>query len=202
LATSVEMAIAMADAMGLPRESFRLHLRHLSEAGEITFKGHGRSAAAMTTADAGKLLIAVAGSSFVKDSVDTLRGFASLTSRASLASDARRFDVAVIDSLDRVVAYLKNPGTATSGKADLEDYGIAVKMLSIVGGKVDSPKVAVVRRFHHERGRGGALTFVTPALHPMISSEADLADRLMSGRLIQTRHVTVRSMLEIGRSLV
>jgi hypothetical protein len=196
------MAVAMADAMGLPRENVRLHLRHLSEAGEITFKGHGRSAASMTATDASKLLIAVAGSSFVKDSVDILRGFSILTVSGSKASDAERFNTTVIDSLNRIVAYLKDSSAPRMGASDLEVHGIAIKMLSVVGGNGDSPKVAVVRRFIRGRGRGGAVTFVTPGIETPISSEAEFACRLPRGGLIQARHVTLGTMLKIGCSLI
>jgi hypothetical protein len=49
-------------------------------AGEITFKGYGRGAAAMTPLDAARLLIAVTGSTFAKDAMTVLANFAKLTS--------------------------------------------------------------------------------------------------------------------------
>jgi len=69
---------SMAAALGIPFETMREHLRKIRRAGRISFKGHGRGAAVMTTIDAAGLLIAAAGSSFVKDSVETLDGFRNL----------------------------------------------------------------------------------------------------------------------------
>jgi hypothetical protein len=76
--TSIALADVVADALGLTRESAQLHLKTIRAAGEITFKGYGRAAAAMTPLDASRLLIAAAGSTFAKDSVDVLKRFAKL----------------------------------------------------------------------------------------------------------------------------
>ena len=76
--TSIALADVVADALGITRESAQLHLKTIRAAGEITFKGYGRAAAAMTPLDASRLLIAVAGSTFAKDSVDVLKRFAKL----------------------------------------------------------------------------------------------------------------------------
>src|SRR6202022_3125575 len=78
MATSGELCQSMAAALGIPFETMREHLRNIRRAGMISFKGHGRGAAAMTTLDAARLLIAAAGSPFVKDSVATLEEFGSL----------------------------------------------------------------------------------------------------------------------------
>jgi hypothetical protein len=72
------LADVVADALGITRESAQLHLKSIRAAGEITFKGYGRAAAAMTPLDASRLLIAAAGSTFAKDSVEVLKRFAKL----------------------------------------------------------------------------------------------------------------------------
>src|SRR5258708_31968483 len=72
MATSGELCETIATALGVPFETTREHLRHIRRDGMISFKGHGRGAAAMSTLDASRLLLTVAGSSFVKDSVETL----------------------------------------------------------------------------------------------------------------------------------
>lgn len=59
-----------------PRQT--LHLKTIRAAGEITFKGYGRAAAAMTPLDVSRLLIATAGSTFAKDSADVRKRFAKL----------------------------------------------------------------------------------------------------------------------------
>src|ERR1700730_2606062 len=78
LVTSIGLADVVADAVGIARESAQLHLKTIRAAGEITFKGYGRAAAAMAPRDASRLLLAVAGSTFAKDSLNVLRRFADL----------------------------------------------------------------------------------------------------------------------------
>jgi hypothetical protein len=78
LITSIALADVIAGAVGITKQSAQLHLKTIRAAGAITFKGYGRAAAAMTSLDASRLLIAVAGSSFAKDSLEVLRRFANL----------------------------------------------------------------------------------------------------------------------------
>jgi hypothetical protein len=197
--TSVKMATSMADALGLPHGYVRLHLRHLSEAGEITFKGHGTSAAAMTPVDAANLLIAVAGSSFAKDSLETLKGFSILTVAGSAARKTDRLDHAIADEFHQIVVYLKS---GPSDHWDLELDQVAVRFVSVVGGGKKSPKLAIVRSFRKFDDPTAALTFVSPGIDPETLDESDFAAQLPSSHLIQSRHVTLASMLDIGKSLV
>jgi hypothetical protein len=72
------LADVVGDALGITRESAQLHLKTIRAAGQISFKGYGRAAAEMTALDASRLLIASAGSTFAKDSLDVLKRFANL----------------------------------------------------------------------------------------------------------------------------
>lgn len=78
MATSVEMADKVADALGIGRQSVLHHLRNLGVRKLITYHGRGRHAAGMTPLDAARLTIAVVGSPLVKDSVATVEQFGSL----------------------------------------------------------------------------------------------------------------------------
>ena len=78
MATSVEMADKVADALGVGRQSVLHHLRNLGVRKLITYHGRGRHAAGMTPLDAARLTIAVVGSPLVKDSVATVEQFGSL----------------------------------------------------------------------------------------------------------------------------
>lgn len=78
LVTSIELADIVGDALGVPRVTAQLHLKTIRAAKEISFKGFGRSAAAMTPLDAARLLIAMAGSYFVKDATAVLSRFGKL----------------------------------------------------------------------------------------------------------------------------
>src|SRR5664279_5275445 len=99
MATSGELCVATAKALGISFEATREHLRHIRRAGMISFKGHGRGAATMTTPDASRLLIAAAGSSFAKDSVQTLKEFGSLQ---PLAADKPVRGAAVMERPSRI----------------------------------------------------------------------------------------------------
>ena len=71
---------SLADALGLSDQVERidLHLRNLREAGLISKAKTGRGAAAMGPEDAANLLVAVAASELVKDSVTSVEKFGSL----------------------------------------------------------------------------------------------------------------------------
>jgi DNA-binding transcriptional ArsR family regulator len=78
VASSVELADMVADALGLGGQTVRHHLRNLGEQKLVSYRGRGRHAAEMTSLDAARLVITAAGSQFVKDSVATLARFGSL----------------------------------------------------------------------------------------------------------------------------
>src|SRR6476620_4120523 len=72
----------------------------------ISFKGYGRGAALMTTLDAARLVLAVAGSSFVKDSVDTLEGFRELQNVGAGKPSNKRGDVYPTVTLENYLAQM------------------------------------------------------------------------------------------------
>jgi hypothetical protein len=76
MVTSRQLADVVGDALGIARESAQLHLKTIRAEGQISFKGYGRAAAEMSPLDAARLVIAVAGSTFAKDSADVLKRFA------------------------------------------------------------------------------------------------------------------------------
>ncbi|KQY97190.1 hypothetical protein ASD45_21020 [Pseudolabrys sp. Root1462] len=80
MVTSRTLAKAIGDALGIAPESAELHLKTVRAAGKISFKGYGRAAAAMTSLDASRLLLAGAGSLFAKDSLQVLQNFGGLKS--------------------------------------------------------------------------------------------------------------------------
>ena len=78
MATSGELIEIVATALRLPPETLTVHRRLLRDAGLLSKKGHGKAAARMTSYDAAAMVLAAAGSPFVKDSVETVRAFGSL----------------------------------------------------------------------------------------------------------------------------
>lgn len=65
----------------MPAPTVTVFDRNLADAGLRSKGGRGRSAAKMVPSDAANLLIAVAGSSMVKDAAQTVRDYASLPSK-------------------------------------------------------------------------------------------------------------------------
>ena len=82
MATPGKLRDVLANALGLSSqkqlEAVNVHLRNLREAGLITKAKRGRGAAEIGVEDAANLLIAVAGSPHVKDSVSTVKRYGSL----------------------------------------------------------------------------------------------------------------------------
>jgi hypothetical protein len=210
MATSGELCISVAAALGIPFETTREHLRNIRRAGMISFKGHGRGAAAMTTLDAARLLIAAAGSSFVKDSIATLEGFGKLTparksprprgvKEVTLEMHLAEVMQKLIDERDRLAdAYRRPVGPGV-------DSRIALRMMSVVGARPgEFPRTASVWRFLNS---GSTLDFTVVGFSsselsgPTLNS-ADYAVRLGDAGLIQTRDVPAWVLAEIARGLV
>ncbi|HEY5306097.1 MAG TPA: hypothetical protein VIJ52_05445 [Pseudolabrys sp.] len=91
MATSGQLVEAVSRATGFAEETVVVHMRNLREAGHIAIGGRGPSAAKMTARDAAKLLIAVHGSNYVKESAGALASFSRLLAyRRELVSPAER----------------------------------------------------------------------------------------------------------------
>jgi hypothetical protein len=175
----------------------------------ISFKGHGRGAAAMTTLDAARLLIAAAGSSFVKDSLKTLEGFGKLkltrkfprkrgikeiTLETHLAEALQN----LIDERDQLPEAYRRPVSAGV------DARIALRMISVVSARPDDyPRTASVRRFLNS---WAALDFTivrfsSPEFPSPTLNSPDDAVYLGEAGLIQTRDVPAWVLAEIAHAL-
>lgn len=89
------MVKVIANVLGVPEPQVVQHDRNLAVAGLRTVGGRGRSAAKMTPLDAANLLIGVAASSMVKETVEIVNDYAGLPSRggeSSIRKDAHSFD--------------------------------------------------------------------------------------------------------------
>lgn len=75
MASPGELVRKLSELLGIPEPTIVLHDRNLVVAGLRSKTGRGKSAARMTARDAAHLLIAVLGSSQVKDSVETVRRY-------------------------------------------------------------------------------------------------------------------------------
>ncbi len=81
MATPGEMVRRMAEALSLPEPMVVMVDRKLSEAGLRTKGGRGKSAAQMTASDIANLLIAVIGSSMMKDETEAVAEYGALPVR-------------------------------------------------------------------------------------------------------------------------
>lgn len=81
MATPKELVAKVSELTGVPEGTVILHDRNLLNAGLRTEGQRGRGKSAVTYQDAAHLLIAVAGSRNVKDSVKTVQEYASLPGR-------------------------------------------------------------------------------------------------------------------------
>ena len=87
MASPRELVRTVAEVLGVPEATVVVHDRNLAVAGLRTKGGRGPSAAKMTPLDAANLLIAVAASSAVKDSVETVKAYADLISKIGYIDD-------------------------------------------------------------------------------------------------------------------
>lgn len=83
MANPGDLVKVLADVLGVPRPTVALHDRHLAAAGLRPKRGRGPSAAKATPLGAANLLIGIAGSDMVKNSVETVTAYASLPCRSA-----------------------------------------------------------------------------------------------------------------------
>src|ERR1700681_1079470 len=85
MATPGKLRDVVADALGFSGQlqMVDVHLRNLREAGLMSKAKRGRGAAEVRPTDAANMLIAVAGSAYVKDSVSAVEKYASLVADPS-----------------------------------------------------------------------------------------------------------------------
>lgn len=212
VATSGELCEATAAALGVPFETVKEHLRNIRRAKLITFKGYGRGAAQMTTLDASRLLLAVAGSTFVKDSLETLRELKKLRPIGEIKTERgypvdRRpetdLDVYVAKMMQRLIderhqlasAYRRPPQNPPAVAP------FAMTLMSVVSGRpADFPRAAIVR-FMHRSGGVSAASFASPNWRTPEIDAAEYALSLRNVGLVQARHVPAWTVAEIAHSL-
>jgi hypothetical protein len=205
VATSTELSNAVADALGVSRESAYLHLKTIRKHDKISFKGYGRGAAAMTPLDAARLIIAVAGSTFAKDSMATLNRFCGLLSdkdRRSRSGSRRTLEAFLGERLLRITTDYQNPGHLAYG---LPRYNLAahaaLKLIWVAGENTDPfPCFAIVRWFRKDGG-SDAMTFSPTGQSAVMLDEALLARSFEKVGLIWARVVTARALEKIAVSL-
>ncbi|MBI1620796.1 hypothetical protein [Aquamicrobium zhengzhouense] len=131
MATPKELVAKVAELTGVPEGTVVQHDRNLSVAGLRTVGGRGRAAAQVTYQDAANLLIAVAGSRNVKDSVKTVQEYAELKARDPMVFDddgrdvirGRTFGDALAALLEALPADRDSYANPEHGSVDVSIYG-------------------------------------------------------------------------------
>lgn len=125
MATPKELVAAIAARTGIPEVTVGIHDRNLAEAGLRTPALRGRGVSRVTYQDAANLLIAVAGSRNVKDSVKVVTEYGSLVSETAIDIDGawrgRTLGDAVAALLETVAA---NPDVYSGEDGDEVDVSL------------------------------------------------------------------------------
>lgn len=196
--TSHKLAEAVARLLGLPPETVRQHLRNLQAPAArklISAKGRGRGAAVMTPLDAANLLIATAGSDFVKDSVATLDVFGDLRPIGQQDAGA---PAALVNQLAALLTRLASePEEDPEGRPRSSNVGLSLMSVASVD-PARYPRVAILR---WGRTGSGAISFASAGWMDPVISVADYAMRMQEAGLIRERHVTRIAMEKLARAL-
>lgn len=210
MVTSLQLGDIVGEALGLPRGTAQLHLKTIRAAKEITFKGFGRSAAAMTAGDAARLVIAAAGSYFAKDSTIVLKRFGKLrpiTKRIRLGETleeclAERIGELPMDLPPAMESHRSPEWHQRFGARRLAET--ALQLLDPMPRKEENerlPRYAILRWLNH-RGGGEVLVFGPDGERLERGTEIpDLLDLYSSHPFFQVRIVRRRALIDIGAAL-
>lgn len=204
MATSTDLARAVASALGLSEKAVLLHLKHIRAVpGTITFKGHGSSAADMTPLDAARLVIVTAGSAYAANAARTLRRF------AGLASTRPGHTAASLEQmLAETIAGVRSGRFRRPGPPGPEHYArpdvlaeACLKLTWPEGEIGDSlPCVATIRRFRSSGGHD-TFTFASAELGHRYVDEARLMGALEEVRVTTTRSVSFSALERVAAAL-
>ncbi|MCS3928988.1 hypothetical protein M2175_004019 [Bradyrhizobium elkanii] len=166
----------------------------------------------MTPLDAARLLLAVAGSTFVKDSLSTLDGFSALVPVAFSHAGRRRRPKDLFadgqsleDSLATMIGDLAVGRLGGAAYARRETAAgsrcMAVTLISAVTEKPYSyPRMAVLRRFGH-KGVASVTAFSRADFLPDSLDADGLAGAWPELGLVQVRELPAWSIAEIARAV-
>lgn len=216
MVTSRTLAKAIGDALGIAPESAELHLKTVRAAGKISFKGYGRAAAAMTSLDASRLLLAATGSLFAKDSLQILENFGGLKllryPRSNLTLEecvAKRIEKALEKKTEDIP--FRNDWHRTRpprlfGSPHLAET--ALQLIEPMGSSTSNfPRIAIVR-WLDPRGNSRALTFGPEAERirdnessPKINDIYDVISNYKGANFVQVRAVKRDALMKIARAI-
>ena len=209
--TSIALADVVADALGITRESAQLHLKMIRAAGEISFKGYGRAAAAMTPLDASRLVISSAGSLFAKDSVDVLARFAKLVPISGRSRRTETLEESLAQRIEELPFDAPPPEHVSPSPEWQQRFGsrrlaeTALQMLDPIptnSKRIDKlPRFAILR-WLNDRGHSTVLVFGPEGTSFDRGTEIlDLLDQYSGHCLFQVRIVRRQALIHIAKAL-
>lgn len=189
--TSGELITCVAGALGMARETVAIHFRHLREGGMVSQKGRGRGAASMTSLDAARLIIAVAGSFAVKDSVATVAAFGPLLPpRVSAGLCFEDMLARLIDKLAAWAAEGQLPGLYLGLRGSVAKQGApAVELVSGVGTDLKNTPKGARLRWHRQTGVGAATFGELAHVGQEMTGDEVLSGRFAGMGMVQARYI-------------
>lgn len=203
MTTSTGLARATAAAFGLNEKTVLLHLKHIRAVrGNITFAGHGTSAADMKSLDAARLVIATAGSAYAANAIHTLERFSRL-----VLLRRRGYGVILEDLLSETIDGLRSgsfrPRSMEGHYARRDVLAMAcLKLTWVEGGYGDDlPRIATIRRFRPGGGHDVFTFASSSALKGPYLDEARLMDVRDDVRMTTTRSVSLHALQQVAAAL-
>jgi hypothetical protein len=220
VASPGELVRKFSELLGIAERTIVLHDRNLVVAGLRSKSGRGTSAARMTARDAAHLLVAVLGSSHVKDSAETVRRYRETRFHKSASGGYDDSTIAALRNLPPDHSFVDAIEALIAAAADgsLELY---VNVSEVEGEKIGyEAMIEITVQTPGQLGdisiRGGDASghgrYGLPnpydqhqSLHPP-TEEVDawkqkLNDYYVESDLTQYRHVTAKTILELGQIL-
>jgi hypothetical protein len=166
---------------------------------------YGRSAADMTPLDAARLIVAVLGSTFARESEVTLKKFCKLVPHRANVREATLEEFLAM-RIGRLPFERHFP---ESHKFNPRAWGrsrrltrVALELMWIAGEVgLDMSAFAVVRWLRADGGKE-AMAFASDRQKPPVFDQYDLAEHYPQARIVQVRTVMTEAMVDIAEALL
>lgn len=167
MATPKQLVSKIAEVTGVPEGTVILHDRNLMVAGLRSLGVRGRGTSAVTFEDAANLLIAVAASRNVKDSVKTVLAYRDLPADGTLNFGYHERGATLGDALASLME-----GLATERDVGVDVYLYGPSPTAKI--EIDLSSITEVRRYGENKRKPSDLTFITQFSQATLGPIAEL----------------------------
>jgi hypothetical protein len=218
MASPGELVRTFAEFLDIPVSTIVVHDRNLVTAGLRSKSGRGTSAARMTARDAAHLLVAVLGSSHVKDSVETVRGYgeARFFKEMSTGYDASNVealqnlpsDHSFVDAVEALIGAAADGSLQQAMYNDIDEFkGEKIGFAPIIEITVRTPgllgDISIRGRMVNCDARYGLPSpydhHRTPPAEEVTAWKRKLREYHVDSDLTQYRKVTARTIIALGQ---